>query len=59
MGQSAPSPRQAYRFADHARYLDYWLEALGVTHDVTLVQEDAPLEIAAALKSFLRDAFEG
>jgi haloalkane dehalogenase len=40
MGQSAPSPRRAYRFVDHARYLDYWFEALELTHDVTLVLHD-------------------
>jgi len=40
MGQSAPSPRQAYRFADHARYLDLWFEALGLTQEVTLVLHD-------------------
>ena len=40
MGQSAPSPRRAYRFVDHARYLDYWFEALGLTQEVTLVLHD-------------------
>jgi haloalkane dehalogenase len=40
MGQSLPSPTQAYRFVDHARYLDAWFEALGVTRDVILVLHD-------------------
>jgi haloalkane dehalogenase len=40
MGQSAPSPRRSYRFVDHARYLDGWFEALGLTQDVTLVLHD-------------------
>jgi haloalkane dehalogenase len=40
MGQSAPSPRRAYRFVDHARYLDDWFAALGLTRDVTLVLHD-------------------
>jgi len=40
MGQSAPSPRRAYRFVDHARYLDHWFEALGLTQKVTLVLHD-------------------
>ncbi len=41
MGQSAPSPRRAYRFVDHARYLDRWFEALGLTQGgVTLVLHD-------------------
>jgi len=28
MGQSAKSPSRAYTFADHARYLDAWFDAL-------------------------------
>jgi haloalkane dehalogenase len=40
MGQSAPSPSGAYRFSDHVRYLDAWLEALGLTSSVTLVLHD-------------------
>jgi haloalkane dehalogenase len=40
MGESAPSPRQAYRFVDHADYLDGWFQALGLTQDVTLVLHD-------------------
>lgn len=40
MGQSAPSPGRAYRFADHARYLDAWFEARGLTRNITLVLHD-------------------
>jgi haloalkane dehalogenase len=40
MGQSGKSPTNAYRFADHARYLDAWFDALGLTRDVTLVLHD-------------------
>src|SRR5690348_16374164 len=40
MGQSRPSPAGAYRFADHARYLDAWFEALGLTANVILVLHD-------------------
>jgi haloalkane dehalogenase len=40
MGESALSPRQAYRFVDHAYYLDSWFQALGLTQDVTLVLHD-------------------
>jgi len=40
MGQSTPSPRRAYRFIHHARYLDQWFEALSLTQDVTLVLHD-------------------
>jgi haloalkane dehalogenase len=40
MGQSAASPTRAYTFADHARYLDAWFDALGLTRDVILVVHD-------------------
>jgi haloalkane dehalogenase len=40
MGQSGKSPTKSYRFADHARYLDAWFEATGLTRDVTLVLHD-------------------
>jgi len=40
MGQSGASPGGAYRFRDHARYLDAWFEALNLTRDVTLVLHD-------------------
>jgi haloalkane dehalogenase len=39
MGRSGPS-RSGYRFADHARHLDAWLEALGLTRNVVLVLHD-------------------
>jgi pimeloyl-ACP methyl ester carboxylesterase len=35
MGQSGKSPTNAYRFVDHARYLDAWFEALNLTSNVT------------------------
>ena len=40
MGQSGKSPTSAYQFADHARYLDAWFDALNLTSDVTLVVHD-------------------
>jgi haloalkane dehalogenase len=40
MGQSAVSPSGAYRFLDHARYLDAWFEALDLRRNVTLVLHD-------------------
>jgi haloalkane dehalogenase len=40
MGQSGTSPTEAYRFVDHARYLDAWFEAVGATSNVTLVLHD-------------------
>jgi len=40
MGQSGSAPAGRYRFVDHARYLDAWLDAVGVGGDVTLVVHD-------------------
>lgn len=40
MGKSGKSPTNAYRFVDHARYLDAWFEALNLTSNVTLVVHD-------------------
>jgi haloalkane dehalogenase len=40
MGQSKRSPTFSYRFVDHARYLDAWFEALGLTRDIILVVHD-------------------
>jgi haloalkane dehalogenase len=40
MGQSGKSPTGAYRFVDHARYLDAWFEGLNLTSNVTLVIHD-------------------
>ena len=40
MGESGKAPGGAYRLADHARYLDAWFDALGLTGNVTLVVHD-------------------
>jgi haloalkane dehalogenase len=40
MGRSGKSPARSYRFVDHARYLDAWFDALGLTQGVTLVVHD-------------------
>ena len=40
MGQSGKSLTGAYRFIDHAHYLDAWFDALGLTKNVTLVLHD-------------------
>ena len=40
MGESGKAPAGSYRFADHARYLDAWFDALGLTSGVTLVVHD-------------------
>jgi haloalkane dehalogenase len=39
MGQSGPAPAGRYRFVDHARYLDAWLDVMEL-RDVTLVVHD-------------------
>lgn len=40
MGSSGKAPAGSYRFVDHARYLDAWFDALGLTKSVTLVVHD-------------------
>lgn len=40
MGASGSTPDGSYRFVDHARYLDAWLDALGLDRRVTLVVHD-------------------
>ncbi len=40
MGDSGKAPDGSYRFADHARYLDAWFDALGLTGSVVLVGHD-------------------
>ena len=40
MGHSGKAPDGAYRFADHARYLDAWFEALDLKKNVTLIVHD-------------------
>jgi haloalkane dehalogenase len=40
MGESSRIPDGSYRFADHARYLDGWFDALGLERNVTLVVHD-------------------
>jgi haloalkane dehalogenase len=40
MGASGKAPAGSYRLVDHARYLDAWFSALGLTRNVTLVGHD-------------------
>jgi haloalkane dehalogenase len=40
MGASGPETGGSYRFVDHRRYLDAWMEAVGATEAVTLVVHD-------------------
>jgi len=40
MGDSGKAPAGSYRFVDHARYLDAWLDGMRLTRDVTFVVHD-------------------
>jgi haloalkane dehalogenase len=40
MGESGRAPTGSYRFADHARYLDAWFEAVGLGRDIVLIGHD-------------------
>lgn len=40
MGRSQPMPGGGYRFADHARYLEAWFEAMDLREGATLVLHD-------------------
>lgn len=40
MGRSGRNPSGSYRFVDHARYLDAWFDAAGVTGGAVLVVHD-------------------
>ena len=40
MGWSGSAPSGSYRFADHARYLDAWFDAVGFSEEVILVGHD-------------------
>jgi haloalkane dehalogenase len=40
MGQSGKSPTRAYRFIDHARYLDAWFDVLHLNRNIVLILHD-------------------
>ena len=40
MGESGKEPNGSYRFADHIRYIDAWLDAVDVGDRVTFVIHD-------------------
>ncbi len=39
MGESGKNPSGSYRFADHARYLDAWFDALDISNAVLVVHD--------------------
>ena len=53
MGWSGKSRTRAYRFVDHARYMDAWFETLQLTKNVTLVTHDwgAPISFYRARRN--------
>jgi haloalkane dehalogenase len=59
MGGSGPADGGRYRFEDHRRYLDAWLEALGVTGNVTLVVHDWGSGLGFDWAKRHRDALKG
>jgi len=46
MGWSGKSPTKSYRFVDHVRYMDAWVDALALTKNVILVGHDWGAPIA-------------
>lgn len=40
MGDSGKAPAGSYRFVEHARYLDGWIDAVGLERNVVLVMHD-------------------
>ncbi len=58
MGDSGKAPAGSYRFVDHARYLDAWLEALGLRR-VTLVVHDWGSALGFDWANRHRDAVRG
>lgn len=40
MGRSAKSPRKAYKFTDHAAYLDAWFDAIDLRGNIVFVLHD-------------------
>jgi len=59
MGNSGPSTSGSYRFVDHARYLDAWLEAVGVTENATFVIHDWGSALGFHWANRHRDAVRG
>ena len=59
MGESDRAPDGSYRFVDHARYLDAWFDALGLTENVTLVCHDWGSALAFHWANRHRDRVKG
>ena len=59
MGASGPSPTGTYRFEDHARQLDGWIDALNLKSRVTLVLHDWGSALGFHWANRHRDAVKG
>jgi haloalkane dehalogenase len=59
MGQSGKAPDGAYRFVDHARYLDEWFNSLSLNRNVTLVVHDWGSALGFHWAYRKRDAVKG
>ena len=59
MGNSGPSTNGSYRFVDHARYLDAWFDAVGVTENATFVIHDWGSALGFHWANRHRDAVRG
>lgn len=59
MGESGKNPAGSYRFVDHARYLDAWFDAVGLSSNVTLVCHDWGSALAFHWANRHRDRVKG
>jgi haloalkane dehalogenase len=59
MGDTDRAPDGTYRFVDHARYLDAWFDAMGLTENVTLVCHDWGSALAFHWANRHRDRVNG
>ena len=59
MGQSGPNPSGSYRFVDHYRYVDAFLDAIGANQNVTFVIHDWGSALGFHWGNQHRDAVKG
>jgi haloalkane dehalogenase len=59
MGRSGNAGNGSYRFVDHARYLDAWFDAMGLSRAVTLVGHDWGSALAFYWAHRHQDAVKG
>lgn len=59
MGQSGKNPSGEYRFVDHYRYFEAWMDALGLTEHVIVVGHDWGSALAFNWARHRQDAVQG